>query len=206
MRMRKITQDDVMDLGAYAAQRPDLRKKVIAAKARRRIALGPYAMAYFENYDTMWHQVHEMLYIEQGVNMGRPIDPDAVAEQLKDELAAYNPLIPNGSELVATIMFEIANPDRRDAFLDSVGGIENSFALQIGNDTVTGVPEGDVERTSDAGRASSVQFVHFPLTDDQKAAFKDDAVEVSLSSTHKNYAHSAAISGTARNELATDLT
>ncbi|MCZ6764460.1 MAG: DUF3501 family protein, partial [Alphaproteobacteria bacterium] len=166
--MRQLTQDDILDLGDYAASRADRRSKMIALKARRRVALGPYAMFMFENWDTMWHQVHEMLYVEQGVQMGRPIDPKSVSAQLRDELAAYNPLIPNGAELVATVMFEIENPDRRDTVLDNLGGVEHSFSLKVGDQDIAGVPETDTERTNEAGRASSVQFLHFPFTADQR--------------------------------------
>ena len=104
----------------------------------------------------MLAQVQEMLYIEKGGE-----------EQLQDELAAYNPLIPNGHELTATLMFEIDNPVSRATFLGKVGGIENNVFMKINGETIKAVPEEDVDRTSVEGKASSVQFIHFKLNADQ---------------------------------------
>ena len=94
-----------MPLDVYTKQRKELRKSIVEFKKNRRIPLGPYATFYFESYETMLAQVQEMLYIEKGGD-----------EQLKDELTAYNPLVPNGKELTATLMFEIDNPVSRAAF------------------------------------------------------------------------------------------
>ena len=96
---REIQKEDIMPLDAYIKNRKELRKNIVEFKKDRRIALGPYATFYFESYETMLAQVQEMLYIEKGGD-----------EQLQDELSAYNPLIPNGKELTATLMFEIDNP------------------------------------------------------------------------------------------------
>ena len=129
---------------------------MLILKKNRRISLGPYATFYFESYETMLAQVQEMLYIEKGGD-----------EQLNDELTAYNPLIPNGTELIATLMFEIDNPISRAAFLSKVGGIENNVFMKIDGEKVKAVPEEDVDRTSPDGKASSVQFIHFKLNDTQ---------------------------------------
>ena len=163
-------------------------------KDRRRVAIGPDATFYFESYETMWHQVHEMLYIERGGE-----------EQIADELHAYNPLIPKGSELVATVMFEIDNPDRRAKVLGKLGGVEEMMVLEVGGDAITAVAEEDVDRTSAAGKASSVQFVHFPFGPAQKAAFKTPGARVLLSITHPAYQHAAVIPEEVRAELAKDL-
>ena len=96
---KEILKEDIMSLDVYTKNRKELRKNIVNFKKDRRIALGPYATFYFESYETMLAQVQEMLYIEKGGD-----------EQLKDELTAYNPLIPNGKELTATLMFEIDNP------------------------------------------------------------------------------------------------
>jgi hypothetical protein len=101
----------------------------------------------------MWHQVHEMLFIEKGG-----------AEQVPDELRAYNPLIPDGQELVTTIMIEIDDPIRRKNVLARLGGIEDTAFFRIGDDTIKCQPEEDQDRTTAEGKASSVQFVHFPFT------------------------------------------
>ena len=102
----------------------------------------------------MLAQVQEMLYIEKGGD-----------DQLKDELTAYNPLVPNGKELTATLMFEIDNPVLRAAFLGKVGGIEEKVYMKIDGDLIKAVPEEDVDRTSSEGKASSVQFIHFKFND-----------------------------------------
>src|SRR5262245_2595378 len=102
MTPRKIEPSAIIPLPQYAGQRAERRKRIAELKKNRRLEVGPFATFYFECYDTMLHQVHEMLFIEKGG-----------AEQLPDELAAYNPLIPQGAELVATVMFEIDDPLRR---------------------------------------------------------------------------------------------
>ena len=117
---REILKEDIMPLDVYTKNRKELRKNIVNFKKDRRIALGPYATFYFESYETMLAQVQEMLYIEKGGD-----------EQLKDELVAYNPLIPNGKELTATLMFEIDNPVSRAAFLSKVGGIEEKVFIKI---------------------------------------------------------------------------
>ena len=128
-------------------------------------------------------QIQEMLHIEKGGD-----------EQLKDELAAYNPLIPKGKELVATLMFEIDNPLSRAEFLNKVGGIEEKIFLQIGNEKIKSVPEQDVDRTSAEGKASSVQFVHFEFTDNQINEFKNHANEVIIGIDHEMYSHTTKLS------------
>ena len=107
----EITRDDIMDMAEYGAIRKERRREMIAKKKQRRVAIGPDAHAHFEDYDSMWLQVHEMLYIEKGGE-----------DQLVDELAAYNPLIPKGRELVCTVLFEIDDPVRRARVLAGLGG------------------------------------------------------------------------------------
>ena len=122
---REIQKEDIMPLDVYTKNRGELRKSIVDFKKNRRIALGPYATFYFESYETMLAQVQEMLYIEKGGD-----------EQLKDELSAYNPLIPNGKELTATLMFEIDNPISRAAFLGKVGGIEETVFMKINGEKI----------------------------------------------------------------------
>ena len=123
-------------------------------------------------------QIQEMLHIEKGGD-----------EQLKDELAAYNPLIPKGKELVATLMFEIDNPLSRAEFLNKVGGIEEKVFFKIGEEKIKSTPEQDVDRTSAEGKASSVQFIHFEFTDEQVKKFKDGSSEIMIGIDHEMYAH-----------------
>jgi len=180
---RTIQKKDIMPLDVYIEKRREFRKNIVDFKKNRRVALGPYATFYFESYETMLAQVQEMLYIEKGGD-----------DQLKDELSAYNPLIPNGKELTATLMFEIDNPISRAAFLGKVGGIEEAVFMKINEEKIKAVPEEDVDRTSAEGKASSVQFIHFNFTDDQIKKFRSNGTEIELSIDHKEYSHSTKLS------------
>jgi len=175
---RQIEKEDLLPSDVYAKSRKQIRKDLVEFKKDRRIALGPYATFYFESFETMVAQVQEMLHIEKGGD-----------EQLKDELIAYNPLVPNGKELTATLMFEIDNPILRAAFLGKVGGIEEKIFMKINDEIVKAVPEEDVDRTSAEGKASSVQFIHFKLNDDQISKFKSDSATIELGIDHKEYTH-----------------
>lgn len=191
---REITRDDLMDIEDYAPVRKARRMALLPVKKLRRVAIGPDATAYFENYDTMWLQVQDMLYTERGGEA-----------QIADELAAYNPLIPKGHELVATIMFEIPNEERRRRFLREITGIERHIFLQVGDHKIYAVPEEDVERTAADGKTSSVHFVRFPLSDADIAAWGDPATPVLLGMDHPAYAHTAVLSAQTRAELAKDF-
>ena len=167
---------------------------MLILKKKRRIALGPYATFYFESYETMLAQVQEMLYIEKGGE-----------DQLKDELIAYNPLIPDGKELIATLMFEIDNPVSRSAFLSKVGGIEKNVFIKIDGEVIKAAPEGDVDRTSADGKASSVQFIHFQFNDEQIKKFKSNSADVELGIDHNEYSHATKLNAENINSLSVDL-
>ena len=175
---RQIEKEDLLPSDVYAKSRKQIRKDLVEFKKDRRIALGPYATFYFESFETMVAQVQEMLHIEKGGD-----------EQLKDELIAYNPLVPNGKELIATLMFEIDNPLSRGAFLDKVGGIEEKIFMKIDNEKIKAVPENDVDRTSTEGKASSVQFIHFKFNQDQINKFKSVDTSIIIGIDHKEYDH-----------------
>jgi len=181
--LRQIQKQDLLPQDSYAKNRKQLRRELIKFKKNRRIALGPYATFYFESFETMLAQVQEMLHIEKGGD-----------DQLKDELSAYNPLIPNGKELTATLMFEIDNPIVRANFLGKLGGVENHVFIKIDNKIIHAVPEEDVDRTSSEGKASSVQFVHFILNDDQIKKFKDNNIKIEIGIDHKEYSHTTQLS------------
>ena len=191
---REILKEDIMPLDVYTKNRKELRKNIVNFKKDRRIALGPYATFYFESYETMLAQVQEMLYIEKGGN-----------EQLKDELTAYNPLIPSGKELTATLMFEIDNPVSRAAFLSKVGGIEENVYIKIDGESIKAIPEKDVDRTSAEGKASSVQFIHFKFSDEQIQKFKLDGAEVEIGIDHKEYSHTTKLSSVNLSSLSADF-
>ena len=190
----EIQKEDIMPLDVYIKNRKELRKNIVSFKKDRRIALGPYATFYFESYETMLAQVQEMLYIEKGGE-----------EQLKDELTAYNPLIPNGKELTATLMFEIDNPVSRSAFLSKVGGIEEKVFIKIDGESIKASPEKDVDRTSAEGKASSVQFIHFKLSDEQIQKFKSEGAEVEIGINHKEYSHTTKLSLANLSSLSADF-
>ena len=191
---RVIQKEDIMPLEIYTQKRKELRKKIVDFKKDRRIPLGPYATFYFESYETMLAQVQEMLYIEKGGD-----------EQLKDELIAYNPLVPNGKELTATLMFEIDNPVSRAAFLGKVGGIEEKVYMKINGELIKAVPEEDVDRTSAEGKASSVQFIHFKFNDDQIKRFKSNSSQIELGIDHEEYSHSTKLNELTINSLISDF-
>jgi hypothetical protein len=190
----EITRADLMAMEDYAAIRKEKRAEVSAIKQDRRVGVGPFATFYFENYDTMWIQIHEMLFIEKGGEA-----------QIDDELTAYNPLIPKGKELVATLMLEIPNATQRDRELRRLTDIEHTVSLKIGEAIVAAVPESDVERTKADGKTSSVHFLKFPMTDEQIAAFRDDTQPAVLQIDHANYGHMAVVPPAARAALQGDF-
>ena len=180
---RTVEKGDLIASDEYAKNRKQLRKELIEFKKNRRIPVGPYATFYFESFETILGQIQEMLHIEKGGE-----------KQLKDELNAYNPLIPKGKELVTTLMFEIDDPTLRADFLGKVGGIEEKVYIKIADEKIKAVAETDVDRTSAEGKASSVQFVHFNFSKEQIKKFKDLNTEVIITIDHTLYNHTAKIS------------
>ena len=190
----EITRADILGMEAYEAVRAERRDAIVRAKKKRRLHVGPYATFYFENFDTMWYQIQEMLRIEKGGD-----------EQLSDELEAYNPLVPKGDELVATVMFEIDEPNKRAAFLADLGGVEKTMIIEVDGETVTSRPEQDVERTNAAGKASSIQFVHFHFTAEQIEKFRAPGTRILVGINHPNYGHMTVMADDTRQALAEDF-
>jgi hypothetical protein len=191
---REITRADLMPLAEYAAIRRERRRAVTELKRQRRLEVGPYATFYFENYDTMWQQVQEMLYIEKGGEA-----------QIADELEAYNPLIPQGNELVATIMLEIDDPIRRARSLARLGGIEDTIFLEFADHRVPGEPDPTRENTTPDGKASSVQFIRFRFSPEQINAFRAPGTRVIAGFDHPNYGHQAVMPDAVRQALGEDF-
>ena len=189
-----VTASDILDMESFGKIRKQKRAEISNIKKNRRVTVGPDATFMFENYDTMWWQIHEMLFIEKGGE-----------DQIEDELSAYNPLIPQGSELVATLMFEIDEPERRKTLLMSLGGVEEVCCLTINGDTILGDSETDVDRTTAAGKASSVQFIHFNLSADQIELFKKPNTQISVGINHPAYGHMAIISPEVKESLVKDF-
>ncbi len=194
MAKKQITAADILPLEAYGSQRKQHRASMVDMKKSRRLAVGPHATFHFENFDTMLYQVHEMLWTEKGG-----------AEQLKDELAAYNPLVPNGAELVATFMLEYEDPDRRAQALLGLGGIEETISLQIAEQRIAASWEQEVERTTPDGKTSSIHFLHFSMSPEARRLFKTRGAKAVLAVEHPNYAHMAVIPEHVRAALAGDL-
>jgi Protein of unknown function (DUF3501) len=191
---RRLTGRDILPYADYAAIRRERRREIAELKRRRRLEVGPFATFYFENFASMRQQVQEMLFIEQGGEA-----------QLIDELEAYNPQIPQGSELIATVMFEIDDPARRVAALARLGGVEHHAFIDLGGVKLRGEPDTTRENTSAEGKASSVQFVKFRFTPELIARFKTPGAAVWAGFDHPNYAHVAGISEPVQAALAEDF-
>ncbi len=189
---RKIAPADILSDHDYAQKRASLRGDAFALKKHRRVEVGPFATFCFENYQTMWLQVMEMLRIEKGG-----------AEQALGELEVYNPLIPQGDELIATLMLEIEDANRRNALLLALGDIEETVFMEVGSDRITATPTEYDDRTTPDGKTSSVHWLRFKLTKGQIARFKTERVVIGIS--HRNYGHMAVLSEETRAALAKDF-
>jgi hypothetical protein len=190
----EITRADILPLDVYGRERRALRADIVEMKKLRRVCVGPFATFYFENYRTMWHQVHEMLFIEKGGEA-----------QIADELAAFNPLIPQGRELVATMMIEIDDPVRRAAVLNSLGHIERHIYFDVAGKRLPATSETEVERTKDDGKTSSVHFLRFAFDTASLAAFKAPGARVLLGIDHASYGHIAVLADDVRAALGEDF-
>ncbi len=189
-----IDRSDLLPTAEYGAIRRAERQRISAVKRNRRVEVGPFASFYFECFDTIRHQIHEMLHIEKGGEA-----------QIADELDAYRPLVPDGNELVATVMFEIDEATRRNSVLSRLGGVEYKAILSIGGETLRGEPDETRENTSPEGKASSVQFIRFRFTPALKAAFGVAATPVLLGFDHPNYGHLAVMPEAVRQTLRADF-
>ena len=193
--MRKLEATDLMGLEAYHKSRLAFREKVMAHKRDRQVAVGPNATLYFEDWLTIQYQVQEMLRIERIFE----------SEAIDDELQAYVPLIPDGSNLKATFMVEFADPEERRRELGRLVGIEDKVYIQVsGCDRVYAIADEDLERATEE-KTSAVHFLRFELTAPMKSALQSGA-ELSIGIDHSNYSHLVvAIPAAARNSLIADL-
>lgn len=189
-----ITRADILPMDEFVKVRKDKRTEIVGIKKHRRVGVGPFCTFYFENYATMWWQIHEMLFIEKGGE-----------DQIADELHAYAPLIPKGAELVCTFMIEVDDGVRRPAVLAQLTNIDQTVVLEFGPHKVRTVPEDDAERNREDGKTSSVHFLRFPFTAEQVAAFRVPGTRVLLAIEHANYGHIAVMPETTRQALAQDF-
>ena len=193
-QQHQLTRDDFLPPAEYQPVRRERRRRLSEVKRQRQVEIGPIAIIHFENLETVRHQIQEMLYIEKG--------GDA---QLKEELEAYGPLIPQGTELVATVMFEIDDPVRRGAELMRLGGIENHAYIDVDGQRVRSEPDPTRENTSAEGKASAVQFLKFTFALDLISRFKTPGAQIVVGFDHPNYAHMIALPDSARSALAEDF-
>ena len=193
--MSKLSRDDLFSLEQYAEKRKDFRASVLEHKKNRALHIGPNATLYFEDRLTMQYQIQEMLRIEKIFE----------AEGIEEELGAYNPLIPDGSNWKATFMMEYTDVPERQAALAKLVGIEDKTWVQVdGFDRVYAISNEDLERT-EADKTSAVHFMRFELSDDMCKAVKSGAA-VNAGIEHENYQHSCEpIADNIRASLAADL-
>ena len=189
-----IVRSDILDMSVYEELRDKKRAEISQIKNNRRLAVGPHASFYFECFETMWYQIQEMLRVEKGGE-----------SQIQEEIAAYDPLIPNGKELVATVMFEIPDAEKRARILGNLGGVEETITLEVESETIQAIAEEDVDRTNSVGKASSVHFIHFPMNSSQMNLFKNPSSKVVIVVGHPKYQHMAVIPSHIKEELSKDL-
>ncbi len=175
----KLTPKNIMPMDAYGLQRKDVRARMSSFKAQRRVQVGPFSSVIFEHFDTIWYQVHEMLYVEK-----------AGFQQIQEEIDAYASLMPSPGVLTFTLMFEVENPEKRLAFLQSLTGVEQHIFLQWDHQTLQAIPVDSQERTRDSdGKTSAVHFMKFMFTPAQIQSFHQEKGGVTLAIKHPNYGH-----------------
>ncbi|WP_295579629.1 DUF3501 family protein [uncultured Lamprocystis sp.] len=190
----QLQRDDLYSLEHYARIRPDFRARVMAHKKHRQVAIGTHATLYFEDRLTIQYQVQEMLRAERIFE----------AAGIQDELDAYNPLIPDGSNWKATFMIEYEDADERHAALARLRGIEDRVWVEVnGCERVYGIADEDLER-EDATKTSAVHFLRFELTAPMAAAMKA-AAGLTLGIDHPDYRGQVQTAAAVRDALAADL-
>lgn len=192
--MNKLTRADLMSLEQYSQQRQAFREKVIAHKIPRQIAIGPNASLYFEDRLTVQYQIQEMLRVERIFE----------AAGIEEELEAYNPLIPDGSNWKATFMLEFPDPEERKVWLTKLIGIETQTWVQVADfEPVFAIANEDLPRAT-AEKTAAVHFMRFELNPAMVAAVQAGGA-LSMGINHPNYQYSSVLSSVAQQALAADL-
>lgn len=192
--MKIVTADEISDIAQYEKRREAFRKEIIALKKRRRVAVGPQVTFVFENRETVLFQVQEMMRAE------RIVDEKAI----QHELDTYNTLLAETGGLGATMLIELTDSSRIREDMDKFLGVNDGKItyLQVGNERIAGqFALGQSNET----RVSAVQYVQFPLSQDQQRAFADPNTRVELVIDHPAYHHTTSIEGEQRRELVKDL-
>jgi hypothetical protein len=192
--MKPITADEILTKDEYERTRPDIRRRIMTLKGRRRVPVGDHATLHFETRDTMLYQVHEMLRAEDSWQR-----PGAIP----DELEAYNPLIPAGGELSATLMLEYETPEERAHHLQELLGIDRHVWLQVA-DTDPVLATFDHAQVSET-RVSSVQYIKWPIDGERAQLLRADGTVVRVVIDHPHYAAQSVLSEETRKEIAGDL-
>ena len=192
--MKKLTRDDLYTLEAYARERAAFRARVLAHKRPRSVAIGAHVTLLFEDRLTIQYQVQEMLRVE------RIFEPAGIDE----ELEAYNPLVPDGSNLKATMLIEYPDPDERARRLVELHDIERRVALRIGTmPPIVAVADEDMDRSTDS-KTSAVHFLRFDLDPAHAAALKN-GTPAEFAIDHPHYGERAVVTDETRVALAADL-
>ena len=191
--MDKLTRADLFSLERYHEVRAEFRDRVLAHKRDRQVAVGPNATLYFEDRLTIQYQVQEMLRVE------RIFEADAIEE----ELAAYNPLIPDGANLKATFMVEYADPDERRRMLGRLVGIEDRVWMEAGPDRIFAIADEDLDRATE-DKTSAVHFLRFELPGRMRSALGNGA-PMRFGIDHREYRHERTLAGDSRAALIADL-
>lgn len=192
--MKKIAIDDLQSNEAYAAQRPAFRKAMIEHKNNRRVALGPNATLHFEDYMTMRYQVQELMRAEHIANV----------DEIREELEAYNPLIPDGQNLKVTFMLEYPDESERRQQLARLIGIEHKISIQVGeHDPVYPIANEDLERSTEE-KTSSVHFLRFEFPR-QAIQLARDGAPWTIRCEHENYRYETTLADNVRASLIKDF-
>ena len=192
--MDKLSRTDLFSLERYHEVRPEFRARVLAHKRLRQVPIGPNATLYFEDRLTIQYQIQEMLRVERIFE----------AEAIEEELAAYNPLIPDGTNFKATFMLEYAEPDERRHMLGRLLGIEDRVWMEAGGDRIFAAADEDLDRTTDE-KTSAVHFLRFELPHGMHQALVGDAAVMRLGIDHDQYRHESTPTAKSRAALVADL-
>ena len=190
MNNREIKINEIIPNEEYGKHRKNRRKEMINFKKNRRLDIGPVVSLYFESRSTMLYQIQEMAFVEQISN-----------KELQIELDSYNPLVPNGKELIATMMIEIDDPLRRKNFLSRLGGIEEKVKITIADSILFAEAEKDIDRTTADGKTSAVHFLHFKFTNELIEGFKNHKNLIQIGIEHDSYEHLTIVSDEIRKSL-----
>ena len=192
--MSKLTRNDLWSLEEYAEQRDNFRAEVIAHKKHRQVYLGPHATLYFEDATTMKYQIQEMLRVEKIFNR----------DEIEEELAAYNPLIPDGDNWKATFMIEYPDVEERARALASMPGVEHKVWIKVGDgEKVYAIANEDLDRSTDE-KAAAVHFMRFQFNAEQQAAILDGA-EIQMGIDHEQLPYAVTVPADVTQSLKADL-